>query len=132
MELASAFEDSQPFRLTVDHYRALDESGAFDDGPRVELIEGMIVCMSPMSFFHGVIATQLLIRLDARLKEVRSSLIAVSGVTVSLPPHNLPDPDIIVAKRQPDGKYFSSDEAQLLIEVSRTTPGKDLSVKRDV
>ena len=39
MDLTLAFEDSQPFKLTVEQYRELIEQGMIDEGARVELLE---------------------------------------------------------------------------------------------
>lgn len=132
MDLALAFEDSQPFKLTVDHYRALDRSGAFDVGPRVELIEGMIVCMSPMSPAHGRVTAALVTRFSIRLTEIGSELVPFAGSTVDAAPHNAPDPDITLAPRESGEGWLKSQGVALIIEVSRTTLGKDLKVKRGI
>lgn len=132
MDLALAFEDSQPFKLTVDHYRALDQSGAFDAGPRVELIEGMIVCMSPMSPAHGRVTAALVTRFSIRLNEIVSDLVPFAGSTVTSPPHSAPDPDITIAPRESGDDWLTSRGVALVIEVSKTTLGKDLKVKRDI
>lgn len=132
MDLALAFEDSQPFKLTVEQYRMLHEAGAFDEHHgRVELIEGMIACMSPQTILHGRIATRLTFRLQTRLLDMASPLEALMGPTVLMPPHNAPDPDITVA-RPAGSRYFSADAVALLVEVARTSLRKDMKVKRDV
>ena len=132
MDLALTFEDSAPFKLTVDHYRALDRGGAFDEAPRVELIEGMIVCMSPMSPAHGRVTAELVTRFSTRLKEIGSKLVPFAGSTVATPPHSAPDPDITIAPLPIGEDWLVAAAAKLVIEVSRTTLGKDLKVKRDI
>ena len=132
MDLASTFQDAQPFRLTVDHYLALDDIGAFEDCGRVELIEGMIVHMSPMSVHHAHVTGEIYARLRERLGQMGSPLIALSGATVTLRPASAPDPDITVAEVQGDERFLSGPSARLMVEVSKSTLRKDLGIKRDV
>ena len=111
---------------------APDASGAFDEGPRVELIEGMIVCMSPMSALHGLVIAELLRRLREAVQQAVSPLVVFAGSTVKLPPHNAPDPDIMIAEPQPAEAWLNVSAARLVVEVSRTTVRKDLQIKRDI
>lgn len=133
MGLALAFEDSQPFRLTVDQYQALDEAGAFDehDG-RVELIEGMIVCNNSQTVPHMLIANELTFRLRVLLQQLGSPLTAYLGPTVAMPPHNAPDPDIFVGAKASGDGYLAVKTVSLLIEVSRASLRKDTKIKRDI
>lgn len=132
MDLALAFEDSQPFKLTVDQYEGLDEGGAFEDDPRIELIEGMIVRMNSQTSSHAIVTSQLAFRLHDRLGDIGSPLLALINPTVMMPPHNAPDPDIIVTRPPAGARYFPVEGVALIIEVSRTTLGRDLTVKRDI
>lgn len=132
MDLALAFEDSQPFKLTVDQYEALDESGAFEDDRRIELIEGMIVRMNSQTSAHAIVTSQLAFRLHDRLRDISSDLLACTNPTVVMPPHNAPDPDILVALPPAGARYFPVEGVALIIEVSRTTLHRDLTIKRDI
>ena len=49
-----------------------------------------------------------------------------------MPPHNAPDPDIVVSMKPGSQRYFDVTGAALLVEVSRTTVRRDLRVKRDI
>ena len=133
MDLTLAFEDSTPFRLTVDQYQALDEAGAFDEqNGRVELIEGMIVCMNSQTVAHVVVTNELGFRLREKLQALGSAFQAYVNPTVTVRPHNAPDPDIAVAMRPTSGRYFDVSGVALLVEVARTTLRKDLKIKRDI
>ena len=133
MDLALAFEDSEPFRLTVAQYRDLMEQGVVEEGSRVELIEGMIIRMSPQASSHTVVAFELAMRLHARLKEMGSDLMAVTTPTVAMPAHNALDPDVGVMSPTSIGSdFFPVACVRLLIEVSRTTVRKDKRLKRDI
>lgn len=131
VDLAYTFQDAQPFRLTVDHYLALDDLGAFEDSGRVELIEGMIVRMNSMSVDHAHVTGELHARLRDRLQEMGSSLSSLVNATVTIQPGNAPDPDIVVADRRNAGRFLTVEAVSLLIEVSKATIRKDLGVKRD-
>lgn len=132
MDLASTFEGAQPFRLTVDHYLALDDIGAFDDCGRVELIEGMIVQMNSMSVDHAQVSSELWARLRDRLREIGSPLTAFAGATVTLPPKTALDPDVTVADVRGGEAYLSVSAVKLMVEVSKATLRKDLGPKRDI
>lgn len=132
MELALAFEDAEPFRLTVAQYIDLFERGVIPERPRTELLEGMIVCMNAQARQHSMVLNQLAFRLHDRLQEMKSPLICLAAPTVLMPPHNAPDPDIYVGRLAAEKRYFDIDDALLLIEISHTTLGKDRRVKRDI
>ena len=132
MDIALAFEDAEPFRLTVDQFRSLDESGAFDESGRVELIEGMIVCMSPQASIHTTVAFELAVLLRTKLRDLGSPFTAVTTPTIAIPLHNALDPDVGVVLPRAGRDYFPVADARLLIEVSRTSLRKDKRLKRDI
>lgn len=133
MDLALAFEDSQPFKLTVDQYRDLMEQGVIDEGAKIELIEGMIVQMNAQASVHTIVVFALAVRLHGRLNEIGSDLIALVTPTIAMPLHNALDPDVAVTSRPTIGPdFFPVSAARLLIEVSHTTLRKDMRVKRDI
>ncbi|HEU0045485.1 Uma2 family endonuclease [Sphingomonas sp.] len=133
MDLALAFEDSQPFKLTVDQYHDLMEQGVVEEGSNVELLEGMIVSMNSQAVSHTFLSFELAVRLREALKEIGSPLVAVTTPTVSMPPNNALDPDVAVTDAPEMGPGFLPvSGVRLLIEVSRTTLRKDMKVKRDI
>lgn len=132
MDLALAFEDAEPFRLTVDQYGDLMDQGVFEDGARIELLEGVIVRMNAQTAAHAIVANMLGRRLSDRLEEIGSTMVALIGPTVAMPPRNAPDPDIVVGHVPADGRFFAVAAVALLVEVSRTTFRKDSKFKRDI
>lgn len=111
-------------RLSRSEYRKLGEAGIFDD-ERVELLYGQIVVMSPPDPSHDASVntlTELLIRrLDGRATVRTQSSFAASDDCEPLP-------DLVVAPRQ-DYWLDHPAEAFLVIEVARTSLGKDRGVK---
>ena len=132
MDLASTFQDAQPYRLSVDHYLALSEIGAFENSGRVELIEGMIVQMNSMSVDHAQVSSEIWARLRDRLRETESPLTAFAGATVTISPKTALDPDVTVAEVRGDEAYLSVSTVKLMVEVSKATLRKDLGGKRDI
>jgi Uma2 family endonuclease len=129
MTLARHPEDRKPFRLTVDDYRVLHESGAFDRGPSVELIEGVILEMNPQRNRHSFAKSELARRLGNKLEQLRSPLRAITEPTVTLSSDSAPEPDIALTSDQPHDDYVALDTVALLIEVSSTTIAYDLGLK---
>jgi Uma2 family endonuclease len=109
-------------RLDVDTYDRIVESGALD-GHRVELLDGVLVEVSPQSPAHALIIEQLQRHLgsDPRLRvRVQSPL--------RVPPGSEPEPDLaLLAERPPAGVHPST--ALLVVEVSISTHTIDRNVK---
>lgn len=117
------------YRLTVDDYLRLDDAAAFGDA-RTELLEGDVFLMSPMHRRHGRAVTGLLIAVDAALRGATLPATVLRGVSVAIPPHNVPEPDLVVTS-EPDGDGLVPLVSVLLIaEVSDSTLASDLSFKR--
>ncbi|WP_341208446.1 Uma2 family endonuclease [uncultured Sphingomonas sp.] len=116
------------YRLTVDDYLRLDDAAAFGDA-RTELLEGDVFLMSPMHRRHGRAVTGLLIAIDSALRSAALSAKVLSGVSVAMPPHSVPEPDLVVTS-EPDGDGLVPLASVLLIaEVSDSTLASDLSFK---
>ena len=123
--------DLRPFKLRIEDYELLDGAGAFD-GCKVELIDGVIVAVQSEAMPHTRIKNQLMIRLDRALRALGSSLEAYVEPTLALPPHNMPEPDVIVAAYDPAVRYLGLDQARIVIEVGASSLRGDLSDKRDM
>jgi Uma2 family endonuclease len=114
--------DPPLYRLDVDTYDRIVESGALD-GRRVELLDGVLVEVSPQSPAHALVIEQLQRHLgsDPRLRvRVQSPL--------RVPPGSEPEPDLaLLAERPPAGAHPST--ALLVVEVSVSTHMIDRNVK---
>ncbi len=119
------------FLFDFDQYERMDQAGVFDDvSGHVELIEGKIIHMAPASLDHG----EVTINVGAALKNAIRGLLSPSalkvfaGSTLKLGRYSAPDPDVLVA-RASAGKYAEADAAVLVVEVSISSLGNDLTVK---
>jgi Uma2 family endonuclease len=129
MTLVRQPEDPQPFLLTLRDFETLHRAGAFHRHPKVELIEGVILQMSPQKNRHSFAKSELGFRLAAKLKEMASPLRAIVEPTIAIPPDSAPEPDIAVTSDLPRDAYVAIETVALLIEVSSTAVAFDLQHK---
>jgi Uma2 family endonuclease len=112
-------------RFSLEEYHRLIESGAFDEDTRMELIDGLLVDMSPKTAPHeNAIAwlNQLLVlSVDLDRFEVRVSAALTTG-------NSEPEPDIIVIERDAPRPYHPGTAA-LIIEVAVSSQRRDLRHK---
>lgn len=84
---------SEPVRIPAERYFALAREGAFGESDRVELLEGVIVCVPPMSPRHGwaiTAASAALQPLVGRRASLRVQCPLVLGT------FSVPEPDLAV------------------------------------
>jgi Uma2 family endonuclease len=112
-------------RISLEEYHRFIEAGVFDDDARIELIDGLLVDMSPKPPAHeNAIAwlLKLLVRsLDLDRFEVRVSAALTTGTSE-------PEPDIMVI--EPDApRPYHPGTAALIIEVAVSSQKRDLRHK---
>jgi Uma2 family endonuclease len=115
----------KPRPLRQDEYAALVDLGRFE-GEHVELIEGVIVEMSPQGFGH----TNAITRLNHLL------VVALSGRAAVRPQCSFiagefsqPEPDLAVARIPRRLEDPHPSKASLIIEVAQTSLAKDRGIK---
>ena len=123
--------DLRPFKLRIEDYELLDQAGAFD-GCKVELIDGVIVAVQSEANPHVRIKNELMFRFRLALRAMGSTLDAYVEPTLSLPPHNMPEPDVLISGYDPAAKYFGLRDVAIVIEVGVSSLRGDLSDKRDM
>jgi len=122
----------QPVRLTVEDFALLHESGSLDRVPRAELIEGIICTMNPQLSRHAAAKSRLAYRLTRAFESLGLPMEAVVEVSVALPPHNVPQPDIVVTIVPEDNVYVPGDAAAIVVEISESTAAFDLGKKAQI
>jgi Uma2 family endonuclease len=113
--------------LHSDEYERLIEAGVFED-ERVELLEGVLVAMSPIGDPHGRITTRLL-----RLLILQSQHLAVDVMcqsTIRMGDRSMPEPDIAVVPAQ-DG-FMRPVGGLLIVEVSDSSLRIDRGAKKEI
>jgi Uma2 family endonuclease len=120
--------DQEPKRLlSVDEYHRMIAAGVFDPDEHIELLEGVIVEMSPQLPRHAEIIRRLC---DPRFVEPRGDVVVQAQLPLTLGPGSEPEPDVAVVPRRPEGyaqKHPST--ALLVVEVAGESLRKDRLVK---
>lgn len=116
--------------LTFDDFVRMADDGYFGDSKHLELINGKIFDLAPISPGHSGAQTRTLVALVKALGAVAERLEAdVRGpVTLHLDRFNAPEPDAAVVRRATDAFYRGGD-ALLVVEVAQTSQRRDLGPK---
>jgi hypothetical protein len=118
-------------RFTVDEYHQMIAAGFFTNDPRVELVEGEVVCMPPMSRRHSEASTRALYAFFARYA---AKMIVFHEQPVALSPASEPSPDLALidpAWRQTTEGHPRAELVLLAFEISRSSLDYDLGEKAD-
>jgi Uma2 family endonuclease len=119
---------SDVHRLSADEYHRLIESGGLDENTRIELIEGLILDMSPKSPGHENVIAFLMRRLFAGVDLDRYEIRAAAPLSLG---DSEPEPDLIVFEHEIPRPYHP-ETAALVIEVAVSSQRRDLRVKPSV
>lgn len=115
-------------KLTVEDYLVLDDRGAFERYGKTELIAGEIYYMNSQHRPRARMKSRLFVELAKALAAFPGLEAIVEG-SISIPPYNVPEPDIVVTD-QPDGEgLIPLASVKLVIEVADTTFRNDLTRK---
>lgn len=114
------------WRLRVEDYERLRESGAFDHADRVELLHGVLV---EMDLSDGPLHVWVTQRLTERLvvASVSTPVAVVCQSSACMGEYELPSPDIILVPRS--AAFTRTIGGLLVAEVSGSTMSKDRNVK---
>lgn len=129
ISLASAAVSIEDLRrFSVEEFDRLVEVGIVGDEERVELLEGVLVAMTPIGDEHAACVLRLTELLAARL--AGRALIAIQN-PIALP-RSRPYPDVAVLRRRAD--YYRSGkpgpaDIVLVIEVADTSLARDRNLK---
>ena len=122
--MAAVSTELPVYRLDAEHYGLVVDSGALDQ-QRVELIDGIIVQMSPHSPAHAAILERLTRHLAGARARVRIQL------PLQVTSDSLPEPDVaLVGEPESAGRHPTS--ALLVVEVSASSPAIDRGRKAEL
>jgi Uma2 family endonuclease len=108
------------------------EAGIFVNSPRVELLNGEIVMMSPIGPEHVALISILT---EFFAKQLPDTMQCRIQAPVLLSNHSEPEPDLAIVRRRPDSyrtQHPSSVDILLIIEVAQSSRGRDLDWKRGI
>ena len=119
----------EPYRFTVDEYLRMAEQGTLDPDVRTELLDGVIVVMSPQNAPHIWTLSAIVEQLILGLAGHRAWQV-ISQIPLRIPDRDVPEPDVAIVPRLTPGSVPLGPEALLAVEVSDTTLAEDLGRKR--
>lgn len=124
LEISEAMRTSAPARLiSVDEFHRMVASGIIDEDEHVELIEGVLVAMTPQSAPHARVIHRLNFHFARTLPE---HLRVTIQSPLTLGDWSEPEPDFAVVTREEAEREDSHPTSALLVvEVARSTLRKD-------
>lgn len=120
----------EPRPFTVDEYHAMGEAGLFTEDDRVELLDGIIIAMSPIGAPHTYVVNRLTeLLLAAKLRAGLDVTVSVQN-PLRLGPLQEPQPDVALLRGAPSPERVpAAADALLVIEVADATLATDREVK---
>lgn len=115
-------------RLSIDEYHRLIASGGVEEGARFELIDGLLLDMSPKSPEHEKAIAWLMEWILDHEDRAHHQLRVCGALTIGT---SEPEPDLMVIERPPPRDAHPS-RALLVIEVALSSKERDLTVKPDL
>lgn len=110
--------DLEPHRLSTAEYERIVESGALADLD-VELLDGLLVDVSPESEVHWRVINRLMVLFAPRTEMLR--------VNAPLPAGEgwMPQPDVALAEKDPSDLHKRPEHAELVVEVAISSLARD-------
>ncbi len=120
------------FLFDFDQFERMDQTGLFSEiQGHVELIEGKIIQMAPTSADHAGANADVLFAIMTAMRALspQPKFRVLTDATLQIGAHSAPQPDVLVVRTGGDEKYVQVEQAMLVVEVSISTRGTDLTVK---
>jgi len=125
--------DIIPRKITVTEYHRMAEAGIIRDDERLELLDGMLVPMSPIGAKHWVMHALIVEYLIGVLGD--RALVA-GNASIELGALDEPQPDVLIVPRKAAPYLYGSkpryDELYALIEIADSSLRRDLGYKREL
>ena len=116
-------------RFTVDEYYRMAEAGILGEDDRVELIDGEVICMTPIGPRHAGYVDRLTRRFLQSLGD--RAQVRVQN-PVRLGEHDEPEPDVTLLRPRPDDyttRHPTPEDVLLVVEVADSTLDFDRRTK---
>lgn len=116
--------------LSVDDYHRMIAAGVFEEDEHIELLEGVIVEMTPQRPRHAEVISRLC---DPKFLTWGPDVVVRAQLPLTLGPGSEPEPDVAVVPRRPEGYGQAHPTTALLVfEVAGESLRKDRLVKSAV
>lgn len=125
------WNEVEHFRLRLSDVELLERAGVLD-GRKVELIEGVLIAVSPQYRPHSYPRNELTRRFWRALDALRSPLSAETEVAVEITPETAPEPDIVLTDAPMGVGCVPVASVKLVVEIADSSLRRDLGEKRDI
>ena len=115
-------------RLSIEEYHRLIASGGIEEGARFELIDGLLLDMSPKSPAHENAIAWLVDWFLTHLDHARYQHRACGALMIGT---SEPEPDLMIVER-PTPRDAHPSNALLVVEVALSSKERDLTMKPDL
>ena len=117
-------------KLRVDDFDMLALGGALADLGRTELLDGDIYAMNSQYTRHAMVKAHFYNALFLWTLSDGRDLTVLSEVSVAMPPHDEPIPDVVLCERPTGTKGIQVATVHLLIEIADDSRARDLGYKK--
>lgn len=118
--------------LRVEDFLLLNDTGAFEGYGKTELIDGGIVYLNAQHRPHARVKAILFLAFSNALEAAGSTLTTLIEVTAAMPPHDAPEPDLVLTSEPQGAGPVPIASIALIVEVSDTTLRHDLGTKQRI
>lgn len=119
------------FKLRLTDVELLQRAGVLDRR-KVELIDGVLIAVSPQYRPHSYPKNELNFRFRLALSALCSALSSQTEVTVEITPETAPEPDIVLTDSPMGEGCVPVASVALAVEVADASLRRDLTEKRDI
>ncbi len=119
---------SELHRLSIEEYHQLIRCGGVEEGARFELIDGLLLDMSPKSPAHENAISWMVDWLLTHLDHARYQHRVCGALTIGT---SEPEPDLAIIER-PSPRDAHPSRALLVVEVALSSKERDLKLKPDL
>ncbi len=116
------------YRYSLEEYHRLIEAGVFDEDEGVELLDGLLLTMSPKSRAHENAAAWLAEWLTLEVDRERYQVRVAAPLTLG---GSEPEPDLAVVERDGPRPYHPAS-ARLVVEIAASSLPRDLTAKAEL
>jgi Uma2 family endonuclease len=122
-------DEPEPYRVSVDQFLRMDKAGAFHPEDRVELVNGVLVKMSPIGLGHARAVRRLT---NAFARHLGDRAIVSCQNPLHCNDESLPQPDIVIIQgpeSRYDKRHPGAGDALVVVEVADSSLRFDQKVK---
>lgn len=121
MNAHTALDVPRRLWLRIEDFVLLNDAGALENFSKSELIDGEIITINAQYRPHSAVHSELLFRLKSAFRNFDLGLTPLVEAAVAMPPHDMPEPDIVVTSEPRGEGPVPLASVALIVEIASTT-----------